>query len=142
METPSSRRWAIHRARVEAGAGDGFHVEPAILAAVEQRDFLAKVQRRIEGRDLLHEPVDELLGAANRQRRNVVDRLVGIQFRALPARRTQGVDQVAADSQKSELEYLEQPARAGADDHDFGDDRRLRGDLGQTRILGARQGAQ
>ena len=124
-----------HRARIEARAEDGFDVEAAVLALAQRGDFLAEMQRRIERRDLLQQPVDELLGAADGQRRDVVDRLVGIQLGALAARRAQRIDEVAADTQQSELEHLEQPAGAGANDHDFGDDGRLRGNLGQTRIL-------
>src|SRR5687768_207125 len=42
---------------------------------------------------------------------------------------------MAADAQQAELENLEQTARAGANDHDFGDAGRLRGNLGQTHFL-------
>ena len=101
----------------------------------QRRHFLTEMQRRIERRDLLHEAVDELLRAADGQRRDVVDRLVGIELGALAAGRAQRIDQMAADAQQSELENLEQPARAGANDHDFGDDGRLRGNLGQTQFL-------
>ena len=124
-----------HRARVEARAQDGLDVEAAVFALAQRGHFLAQVQRRIERRDLLQQPVDELLGAADGQRRDVVDRLVGIQLGALAAGRAQRIDQVAAHAQQPELEYLEQPAGTGANDHDFGDDGRLRGNLGQTQFL-------
>ena len=81
-----------HRARIEARAEDGLDVEAAVLALVQRGDFLAQVQRRIERRDLLQQPVDEFLGAADGQRRNVVDRLVGIQLGALAAGRAERID--------------------------------------------------
>ena len=124
-----------HGARVEARAEDGLDVESAVLAPVQRGDFLAQVQRRIERHDLLQQPIDEFLGAADGQRRNVVDRLVGIQLGALAARRAERIDDMAAHAQQAELEHLEQPAGAGANDHDFGDDGRLRGNLGQSQFL-------
>jgi hypothetical protein len=39
----------------------------------------------MEGLDLLEQAVDQLLGAAHRQRGNIIDRLVRIQFGALAA---------------------------------------------------------
>ena len=71
-------------------------------------------------RDLLHQAVDEFLRAADRQRRDVVDRLVGIQLGALAARVLEGVDDVALDAEQAELEDLEQAGRAGADDQGIG----------------------
>ena len=114
---------------------DGLDVETAVFALAKRGHFLAQMQRRVERRDLLHQAVDELLGAAGGQRRDVVDRLVGIKLGALAAGRGQRIDQVAADAQEAELENLEQAAGAGANDHDFGDDGRLRGNLGQTQFL-------
>jgi hypothetical protein len=93
------------------------------------------VQRRIERRDLLHQPVDEFLCTADRQCRNVVDGLVRIQLGALTAGRGQGIDQVAGHAQEAQFEYLEETAGAGANDQHFGDDGRLRGNLGQTLFL-------
>jgi hypothetical protein len=74
------------------------------------------VESRIEGLDLLQQPIDELLRAAYRQRRNVVDRLVGIELGALTARMLERVDDVRLDAEQPELEHLEQPARARTDD--------------------------
>jgi len=50
---------------------------------------------RLEGLDLLHQPIDELLGAADGQRRDIIDGLLGIQLRTLPARDGQRIDDVA-----------------------------------------------
>ena len=45
--------------------------------------------------DLLQQPVNQLLGAAHRQRRNVVNRFIRIQLGALTARLLERVDDVA-----------------------------------------------
>src|SRR5690606_6008751 len=55
--------------------------------------------------------------------RNVVDRLVRIEFGALPARPIEIVDQVALHVEQAGLEHREQADRAGADDHHVGPDR-------------------
>ena len=124
-----------HGAGIEARAENGFHVESAILALAQRDDFLPEMQRGIKRRDLLQQAVDQFLSPAGGQGGYVIDRLVGVQLGALPAGRAQRIHEVAGDSQQSELEHLEQPARAGTDDHDFSDDRRLRKRLGQKRIL-------
>ena len=48
-------------------------------------DFLAQMKRGFEGLGLLQQSIDQLLRAANRQCRNVIDRLIGIQLGALAA---------------------------------------------------------
>src|SRR5262245_5808662 len=73
------------RARIESGTGHRAHVKAPVVAAGELRYLLPEVKLRVEGLDLLHEPVDQLLRAADRQRRDVVDGLVGIELGALPA---------------------------------------------------------
>ena len=85
-----------HGAGVEARAENGLDIEAAVLALVQPGDFLAEVQRRIERRDLLQQPVDQFLRTADRQRRDVVDRLVRIQLGALAARGRERIDDVAA----------------------------------------------
>ena len=83
----------------------------------------AKVELGIERLDLLQQPVDQLLGAADRQRRDVVYRLVRIELGALATRSCQGVEQMRLDAEQAELEHLEQTTGARTDDHDFGTDR-------------------
>src|SRR5258705_7051531 len=63
------------RAGIEARAGRGDDVEAVVRALRDAQHFLAEMELRIEGLDLLHEPVDEFLGAADRDRGNVIDRL-------------------------------------------------------------------
>ena len=94
----------------------GLHIEAAVLALTQRGDFLAEMQRCIERGDLLQQAVDELLRAADRQRGDVVNRLVGIELGALAARRAERVDEMAADPQQSELEHLEKTTGAGAND--------------------------
>src|SRR5579862_700821 len=75
---------------------------------------------RLEGLDLLHQSVNELLGAAYRQRRDVIDRLLGIKLRALAARDRQRIDDVRTDTEQAKLENLEQAAGTRTDNDDVG----------------------
>ena len=74
----------------------------------------------MERLDLLEQAVDEFLRAAHRQRRDVVDRLVGIELGALAAGVRERVDDLALHAEQSELEHGEEADRAGADDHALG----------------------
>ena len=74
-----------HRARIELRARSGAHVKAARRKLLEPDCFLAEMKRRREGFDLLQQALDQFLSTAHRQRGNVVDRLVRIQLRALPA---------------------------------------------------------
>ena len=58
-----------------------------------------------------------------RDRRNVVDRLLGIKLGALAADLVEDVDEMALDVEQAELEHGEQADRAGADDEHVGLDR-------------------
>ncbi len=77
------------------------------------------MELRVEGADLLHQPVDQLLRSADRQRGDVVDRLLGIELGTLTAGMCERIDQMRADSQQAELEHLEQAAGAGSDNDDL-----------------------
>src|SRR5580658_10470039 len=83
-------------------------------------NHLAEVKLGPERMDLLHQVVDELLSRDHRKPRNVVNRLLGIEFRALAARLRQDVDQMTSDVEKAEFEHGKQPDRPGADDGDVG----------------------
>ncbi len=50
-----------------------------------RRHLFAEMKLGLEGMDLLHQSIHEFLRSTDRQRRNVVDRLVGIQLGALSA---------------------------------------------------------
>ena len=88
----------------------------------EAVDHLAEMELRPERMDLLHQIVDEFLAGDDRKAGNVVDRLLGIEFRALAAELRQDVDQMALDVEEAEFEDREQPDRPGADDRDVGRD--------------------
>ena len=77
------------------------------------------MKRGVKGLGLLQQPIDQFLRAANGQRGNVINRLVGIQLGALTAGLRQGIDDVSADPEKPEFEDLEQSDGAGADDDRF-----------------------
>ena len=57
----------------------------AVGERLDLGDFLAEMERGMERFHLLQQPVDQFLRAANRQRGDVVDRLVGIELGALAA---------------------------------------------------------
>ena len=108
------------RTGVETGAGRRDHIEPPIGARRQFDDLLSEMEHRLEGLDLLHQAIDELLGTADRQRRDVVDRLVGVELCALAAGCRERIDEVGLDAEQSELEDLEQATGSGTDDHDLG----------------------
>ena len=76
----------------------------------DHRHLFAQVKSWVEGLDLLQKGVHEVLGVEHRYGRNVVDRLVRIELRALPAGLPQGVHEVCADAEQPEFKHLEQPA--------------------------------
>lgn len=81
--------------------------------------FLSQMEGGVKRLGLLQEPVDQFLGAANGQRRDVVDRLIRIQLGALAARLRQGVDDMGADAEKAQFEDLKQSDGTCADDDRF-----------------------
>ncbi len=100
----------------QPGGFGGFHEEAAIGLAFQHSDFLPEVEGGAEGFDLLEQVVGQLLPGTYRHGGNVVNRFVGVEFDTLPARVSQGVDDVGLDLQQAELEHLEQADRARADD--------------------------
>ncbi len=70
----------------------------------------------VKGLGLFQQPIDQFLGAADRQCGNVIDRLVGIQLGALAAGLGQRIDDVRADAEQAQLEDLEQSHGTCADD--------------------------
>jgi hypothetical protein len=112
-----------HGARHEARAGAGLDREAPVVLLAQHGHRLAQVKGGAEGLDLPEQRVGQLPAGAHRDGRDVVDRLVGIQLDALAAGRGQRVDHVGLDLQQAQLEDLEQPHRAGADDEGVGLDR-------------------
>src|SRR5579862_2581256 len=74
------------------------------------------MELRLERRDLLQQRFRKCPPGGDRRSRNVVDRLVAVQLDALAPGSGQRVDDMAGDFEQAELEGLEQPDRAGADD--------------------------
>jgi hypothetical protein len=111
-----------HAFGLEDGAGIGGEAEARGVGRaerLERGDHLAEMEGRGEGLDLLDQIVDEALAGDDRKARNVVDRLLGIEFGALPADLGQDVDEMGPDVEQSKLEHRKQPARARANDHDI-----------------------
>jgi hypothetical protein len=104
---------------VESSAGGCAHMEAAVLAFGHLSDLLPQMELRVERLDLLHQPVHQLLRAADRERGDVIDGLIRIQLRALTARCVQRIHDMRGDAEKAKLKHLKKPARAGADDDDL-----------------------
>src|SRR5713226_2625803 len=77
------------------------------------------MEYRREWGGLLDQPLDQLGGTDSRISRNVVDRLFRIERGALPARRRQRIEDVAAELEHAAFENRKQPHRPGADDRDI-----------------------
>src|SRR5579871_6797082 len=105
--------------RSKLGSSRGGDVELAVLQYAQLGHFLPEVERRLEGLRLLEQAINQLLRPADGQGRNVLDRLVRIKLGALTARLTQGIDDVGADAEQAQLEYLKKPHGTRADDHRF-----------------------
>ena len=73
----------------------------------------------MERRDLLHQLLDQALAGNHRIARDVVDRLLRIELRALAARLVEDIDERGAEIEQPELEDGEQADRPGADDDDI-----------------------
>ena len=115
------------RGRDEARAGRGFDVEAAVVASCDSVHQLPQMQAAAERLYLLRQALDQFAAGAERQARDVVDGLVGVQLDALAASVRQRVDEMAANFLQAELENLEQADRAGADDQRIRVDRLCRG---------------
>ena len=94
--------------------------EGVVLEHLQLGDFLSHVELRIEGFCLLQQSVHQFLRTADRQCRNVIDRLLRIKLAALPARVLERVHDVRVNSEQPELEDLKQSARTRPDDYDVG----------------------
>jgi hypothetical protein len=120
-------------AGVEARSCRGHDIESPRALARDRNHFLAEMEPGMERLDLLHQPVYQLLRAADRQRRDIVDRLVGIELRALAARVRERIDDFAFHAEQAELEHREEADRPRADDDAFGADGVLRRGFAHVR---------
>ena len=106
----------------------GFRVELLALARLDEKrvvilaphdlHFLAQVHPGRERLDLFQERIGQFLPGAHGNRRDIVDRLVGIQLGALPSGSRYRVDDLGLEAQQAEFEDLEQAAGTCADDDD------------------------
>jgi hypothetical protein len=119
-----------HRARASSDA------EAAVVLSRDFGDFLAQMQTGAERTDLLEQTIGQLLTRAYGHRRNVVDRLVRIQLRALAADGGQGVDELRAQAEQAQLEDLEQADGPGSNDDGVRDGGELRAFRRQGRSPG------
>ena len=109
-----------HGRRHKRGPAQCRDAEPAIVLALQALHQLAQVEAGLHRCNLGLETLDQLAPGAHGQRRNVVNRFVGVEFGALAAHIGQGVDEVGFDPLKAQLKHLEQTHRPGADDQGVG----------------------
>ena len=109
-----------HRAGEKPRSAGRLQREGAIGLALQLYHHLAQMEIGFERAELLCETLDELMRAHDRERGDVVDRLLRVERGALPAYLRQRVHHVRVDSEQPQLEDLEQAARAGADDDHVG----------------------
>ena len=109
-----------HHLAEKGGAGVGGEPESPVRLAAERLDHLGEMEGRMEGMNLLHQLLDQVLAGDDRIAGDVVDRLLRIELGALAARPVENVDQGAADIEQAELEDGEQADRPGADDDHVG----------------------
>ncbi len=114
-----------HRSCVELRPGAGSYAESAGRLPADVGDFLAEMELRRERLDLLHQPIDEFARVADRNRRDVVDRLVGIKLDALAADVRHAVDDLCLEVEQPEFKDLEQADGARTDDDDVRNDHAL-----------------
>ena len=89
-------------------------------------DLLAKVEAGVKGLDLLEQPVDQFLRTADRNRGNVVDRLVRIELGALAAGMRERIHDLALHAEQPELEHRKKANGTRADNDAFCADDGLR----------------
>ena len=108
-----------HCATIKSGAGGRYDPEPTVFEWCNLVDLLSQMKRGRERADLLLKTVDQLFGAANRQRRNIVDGLVRVQLDTLPTSIVQRIDEVRLQAQQTELKDLKESAGTSAHDNDI-----------------------
>ena len=123
LERAAAGRNQDHLA-LEHGAGIGGDAEARVGVVAQHLDrlhHLALVEHRAERLALLDEVVDEALAGDHGEAGNVVDRLFGVELRALAARLAEDVDQMRLDVEQAEFEHGEEADRPHPDDHRVGD---------------------
>ncbi len=121
LETAATRG-DDHKLRAESQTAIGLQFEIAGLGFAELGHHLIEMESRLEGLDLLQEPVDELLAGYIGKSRYVVDRLLGIKLGALTAGTIEYVDHFAAYIEQPQLEDGEEAARPCAHNDSIGRD--------------------
>src|SRR4029077_3424143 len=101
---------------------------------LDRLDHLLQMKLRAERLDLLHQRVDQTFAGAHRNARDVVDRLLGIELRALAADLVEDVDEMRLHVEEAELEYREQAAGPRPDDEHVGLDRFSQIRVSQVRV--------
>lgn len=108
-----------HRARIEDVSLVREKAETAVSPLLKPADSLIEGELRFEWCDLLHQPIDQKLRVDDGMGGDVVDGLVSIELRTLPARAVQAVDQMALQAVKTKFEGSKEPNRPRADNRDI-----------------------
>ena len=113
----------------EFGAGRGFEIKRPSSRLATLLTSLAQMERRLERLGLFHEAVGQLLAGADRHRRDVVNRFVGIKLDGLAADlgQLESITWALISSRPSSNTWNRAPARAGANDDGIGFDRAASG---------------
>src|SRR5262245_44729193 len=96
------------------------HLESTIAEPPELGHHLVEMELRMERLDLFEQPGCELMPRDDRQCRNVIDRLFGVEFGALPARPVENINDVAFNVEQAEFENRKQAAWAATNNHRVG----------------------
>ena len=94
---------------LELGALVGLHAEQGIADLLHRLHHFSEMELRIERLNLLQQRIDEALRAGVGNAGNVVNRLLRIEFGALPADLVENVDEVTLHVEQAKFENGEQP---------------------------------
>ena len=92
-------------------------MECAVFEFFHLGDFLTQMEDRLKVMVLLEKVFRELIGSANRNGGDVVDRFGGIELDALSADIAQRINHVALNLKKAEFKNLEKANGAGANNN-------------------------
>ena len=101
-------------------------MECAVFEFFHLGDFLTQMEDRLKVMVLLEKVFRELIGSANRNGGDVVDRFGGIELDALSADIAQRINHVALNLKKAEFKNLEKANGAGANNNGIGFDKFVR----------------
>src|SRR5262249_15616236 len=97
-------------------AAIGADAKQGIADALDRLHHFLQVKGRAERLDLRQQGIADALPSDVGNARNVIDRLLGIELRALATDLVENVDDVRLHVEETELKYRKEPAWSGPDD--------------------------